>query len=94
MLDGGFRSIAGAGPWAREHMWADTAPVDRDDLGDYIRFSGHRWLLFGFDFSFGDPYPEQGNMRSLNVEPDASAVVLGGHFSFDLPYKNQRSLNR
>ena len=80
MLNGGFRSIAEAGLWERENVWADTALADRDEIREYLRAYGHRQLMFGSDFPFGDPNSELQNVRSLQLDPAMEAAVLGGNF--------------
>jgi predicted TIM-barrel fold metal-dependent hydrolase len=80
MLNGGFRSIAEAGLWAQENVWADTALADRTEIRDYIRAYGHGRLMFGSDFPFGDPASELQKVRSLKLEPAIEAAVLGGNF--------------
>ena len=80
MLNGGFRSIAEAGLWERENVWADTALASPGEIREYLRCYGHRRLLFGSDFPFGDPYSELRKVRSLKLEPAVAADVLGGNF--------------
>jgi hypothetical protein len=80
MLNGGFRSIAAAGLWALENVWADTALADQDEIREYLRCYGHRRLMFGSDFPFGDPNSELRKVRSLNLHPEVGAAVLGGNF--------------
>lgn len=80
MLNGGFRSIAAAGLWALENVWADTALADRDEIGEYIRCYGYRRLMFGSDFPFGDPRSELQTVRGLQLDPEVEAAVLGGNF--------------
>ena len=81
LLNGGFRSIAEAGLWERENVWADTALASRDEIHEYLRRYGHRRLLFGSDFPFGSPSAELRKVRSLGLDPDVEAAVLGGNFS-------------
>jgi uncharacterized protein len=80
MLNGGFRAIAESGLWAQENVWADTALAERDEIREYIRSYGHRRLMFGSDFPFGDPYAELQKVRSLHLDPAVEAAVLGGNF--------------
>ncbi len=80
MLNGGFRAIAEAGLWAQENVWADTALASRDEVREYLRCYGHRRLMFGSDFPFGEPYAELRNVLSLHLEPAVAAAVLGGNF--------------
>jgi predicted TIM-barrel fold metal-dependent hydrolase len=80
LLNGGFRSIAEAGLWEREHVWADTALASRDEIREYLRRYGHRRLLFGSDFPFGSPSAELRKVRSLGLDPEVEAAVLGGNF--------------
>ena len=80
MLNGGFRSIAEAGLWAQENVWADTALASRDEIGQYLRCCGHQRLMFGSDFPFGDPHSELQKVCSLNLEAAVEAAVLGGNF--------------
>ena len=81
LLNGGFRSIAEAGLWERENVWADTALASRDEIREYLRRYGHRRLLFGSDFPFGSPSAELGKVRRLGLDPDVEAAVLGDNFS-------------
>ena len=81
LLNGGFRSISDAGLWEREKVWADTALASRDEIHEYLRRYGHRRLLFGSDFPFGSPSAELRKVRSLGLDPDVEAAVLGGNFS-------------
>jgi hypothetical protein len=80
MLNGGFRSIARAGLWEQENVWADTALASPVDVSEYLRRYGHQRLLFGSDFPFGDPYSELQNVYRLHLDPAAEADVLGGNF--------------
>jgi hypothetical protein len=80
MLNGGFRSITEAGLWAQETVFADTALADRDEIREYIRRYGHRRLMFGSDFPFGDPESELQKVRSLHLDPAIEAAVTGGNF--------------
>jgi len=80
MLNGGFHAIAESGLWARENVWADTALASPDEVCEYLRRYGHRRLMFGSDFPFGDPYSELRKVRSLHLDPDVEAAVLGGNF--------------
>jgi len=80
LLNGGFRSIAEAGLWERENVWADTALAARVEIREYLRCYGHRRLLFGSDFPFGSPSAELRKVRSLGLDPEVEAAVLGGNF--------------
>ncbi|MGB5421582.1 MAG: amidohydrolase family protein [Desulfobacterales bacterium] len=81
LLNGGFRSIADAGLWEGENVWADTALADRDEIREYLSRYGHRRLLFGSDFPFGSPSAELLKVRRLGLDPNVEAAVLGGNFS-------------
>jgi predicted TIM-barrel fold metal-dependent hydrolase len=81
LLNGGFRAIAEAGLWERENIWADTALASGDEIRAYLRCYGHRRLLFGSDFPFGSPSAELRKVRSLGLDRDVEAAVLGGNFS-------------
>jgi predicted TIM-barrel fold metal-dependent hydrolase len=81
LLNGGFRSMAEAGLWELENVWADTALASRDEIREYLRRYGHRRLLFGSDFPFGSPSAELRKVRRLGLDPAAEAAVLGGNFS-------------
>jgi predicted TIM-barrel fold metal-dependent hydrolase len=81
LLNGGFRSMAEAGLWELENVWADTALASRDEIREYLRRYGHRRLLFGSDFPFGSPSAELHKVRRLGLDPAAEAAVLGGNFS-------------
>jgi hypothetical protein len=80
LLNGGFRSIAEAGLWERENVWADTALASQDEIREYLRRYSHRRLLFGSDFPFGSPSAELRKVRSLGLDPEVEAAVLGGNF--------------
>jgi len=80
MLNGGFQTIAAAGLWERENVWADTALASRGEMLEYIDRCGHRRLLFGSDFPFGNPSAELQKVRSLALEHEVEAAVLGGNF--------------
>jgi hypothetical protein len=80
LLNGGFRSIDEAGLWERENVWADTALASQDEIREYLRRYGHRRLLFGSDFPFGSPSTELHKVRSLVLDPEVEAAVLGGNF--------------
>ncbi len=80
LLNGGFRAVAEAGLWDRENVWADTALASQDDIREYLRRYGHRRLLFGSDFPFGSPSAELHKVRSLGLDPEVEAAVLGGNF--------------
>ena len=79
-LNGGFHSIAEAGLWERENVWADTALASREEIREYLRRYGHRRLLFGSDFPFGNPSDELYKVRSLGLDHEMEAAVLGGNF--------------
>jgi predicted TIM-barrel fold metal-dependent hydrolase len=81
MLNGGFRSIAEAGLWAQENVWADTALASPDEIGEYIGRYGHQRLMFGSDFPFGDPWSELEKVIRLGLDPEVQAAVLGGNFT-------------
>jgi len=80
MLNGGFHFSAESGLWAQECVLADTALASRNEIGQYLRRYGHRRLMFGSDFPFGDPYSELQKVRSLQLDPAVEAAVLGGNF--------------
>lgn len=79
-LNGGFQSIAEAGLWELENVWADTALAFQDEILEYIRFYGHRRLMFGSDFPFGDPSSELNKVRSLGLHPEVEKDVIGQNF--------------
>jgi len=81
LLNGGFRAIAEAGLWERDNVWADTALASRDEIRAYLRRYGHRRLLFGSDFPFGSPSAELEKVRSLGLDSEIEAAVLGGNFT-------------
>jgi predicted TIM-barrel fold metal-dependent hydrolase len=80
LLNGGFRAIAESGLWERENVWADTALASRDEIRAYLGRYGHRRLLFGSDFPFGSPSAELKKVRSLALDREVEAAVLGGNF--------------
>jgi hypothetical protein len=80
LLNGGFESIAEAGLWERENVWADTALASRSEIRKYLRRYDHHRLLFGSDFPFGSPSDELLKVRSLGLDPGVEAAVLGGNF--------------
>ena len=79
-LNGGFETIAKAGLWARENVWADTARAFCSEITAYIQRYGHQRLMFGSDFPFGDPAWELRKLRSLGLDADVEAAVTGGNF--------------
>jgi hypothetical protein len=81
LLNGGFRAIAEAGLWERENVWADTALASRDEIRAYLSRYGHRRLMFGSDFPFGSPAAELQKVRSLGLDNEVEAAVLGGNFT-------------
>jgi hypothetical protein len=80
LLNGGFRAVAETGLWEKENVWADTALASQDEIREYLRRYGHRRLLFGSDFPFGSPSAELRKVRSLGLDPEVEAAVLGGNF--------------
>ncbi len=80
MLNGGYQTIAQAGLWELENVWADTALSSRNEIRDYIRSYGHQRLMFGSDYPFGGPADELRKVRSLGLDPNQEAAVLGGNF--------------
>ena len=80
MLNGGYRSIAEAGLWEQEDVWADTALASRDEIREYIRNYGHQRLMFGSDYPFGGSADELRKVRSLGLDPEQEAAILGGNF--------------
>jgi predicted TIM-barrel fold metal-dependent hydrolase len=79
-LNGGFLTIAEAGLWEYENVWADTALASSNEISAYIQRYGHRRLMFGSDFPFGDPAWELHKLRSLGLDPEVEAAVAGGNF--------------
>ena len=80
MLNGSFRAIAEAGIWELENVWADTALAGKGEIRSYIRSYGHRRLMFGSDFPFGDPPQELRKVRCLELDPAVENAVLGSNF--------------
>lgn len=80
MLNGGFRSIDEAGLWELENVWADTALASRSEIKEYLKRYGHRRLMFGSDFPFGDPDTELRKVFSLGLDSEVEAAVVGGNF--------------
>ncbi len=80
MLNGGFEAIAEAGLWELENVWVDTALASAGEMREYISRYGHRRLMFGSDFPFGSPSAELSKVRSLGLDADVEAAVLGGNF--------------
>lgn len=81
MLNGGFRAIAEAGLWERENVWADTALASGGEIRAYLERYGHRRLLFGSDFPFSSPPAELQKVRSLKLDREVEAAILGGNFA-------------
>jgi len=79
-LNGGFQAIAAAGLWAPENVWADTALASPGEIRAYIRRYGHRRLMFGSDFPFGEPARELEKVCRLGLDPAMEAAVVGGNF--------------
>lgn len=79
-LNGGFAAIVEAGLWELENVWADTAMASPDEIVAYIRRYGHKRLMFGSDYPFGDPAGELQKVRSLGLDPAVEAAVIGGNF--------------
>lgn len=80
LLNGGFQAVAESGLWERRNVWADTALAPRYEILEYLRHYGHSRLLFGSDFPFGSPSAELRKVRSLELDPDVEAAILGGNF--------------
>jgi hypothetical protein len=80
LLNGGFRSIAEAGLWELENVWADTALASEVEVSEYLRRYGYSRLLFGSDFPFGDSIEELRKVRNLRLGPAVEAAILGGNF--------------
>jgi len=80
MLNGGFLALAEAGLWELENVWADTALAGPGEICSYIQSYGHRRLMFGSDFPFGDSFQELRKVRRLQLEPAVENAVLGGNF--------------
>ena len=80
MLNGGYRAIEGAGLWSRENVWADTALADPAEIRAYLRTHGHRRLLFGSDFPFGNPRAELQKIRDLGLAAEVAGDVVGENF--------------
>jgi predicted TIM-barrel fold metal-dependent hydrolase len=80
LLNGGFQAVAESGLWERRNVWADTALASRYEILEYLRHYGHSRLLFGSDFPFGSPSAELRKVRSLELDPDVEAAILGGNF--------------
>jgi len=79
-LNGGFRAISAAGLWDLDHVWADTALASRAEIREYLQRHGHRRLMFGSDFPFGEPAEELHKIRSLNLDDRVETAILGGNF--------------
>jgi hypothetical protein len=80
MLSGGYQTIVQAGLWEQENVWADTALASRNEIRDYIQNYGHQRLMFGSDYPFGGPADELRKVRSLGLDPEQEAAVLGVNF--------------
>jgi hypothetical protein len=80
LLNGGFHSIAAAGLWDLENVWADTALASTREIRAYLERYGHRRLMFGSDFPFGDPDEELRKVCGLGLGPEVEAAVVGGNF--------------
>ena len=80
LLNGGFQAIAQSGLWELDKVWADTALATPGEIDAYIRRYGHERLLFGSDFPFGSPPEELEKVRSLGLDAEVAAAILGGNF--------------
>ena len=63
------KALAGAGLWELENVWADTALAGPGEICRYIQSYGHRRLMFGSDFPFGDPFQEMKKICRLRLAP-------------------------
>jgi hypothetical protein len=79
-LNGGFETIAEAGLWELENVWANTALAPSREIDQYLRFYGHRRLIFGSGFPIGNVGKEVDKIRTLNLEAKAESAVLKNNF--------------
>lgn len=79
-LNGGFDTIAAAGLWEMKNVWSDTALASRHVISQYLSRYGHRRLLFGSDFPFGDPVAELEKINSLKLAVEVEGSLLRQNF--------------
>ncbi|MCJ7593739.1 MAG: amidohydrolase [Desulfobacterales bacterium] len=78
-LNGGYDAISSHGLWEEPNVWADTALAQAYEIRDYIERYGHKRLMFGSDFPFGDPKRELLKIKSLPISSKEKEALLGGN---------------
>ncbi|MBU0463929.1 MAG: amidohydrolase [Proteobacteria bacterium] len=75
-LNGGYNAIVRAGLWGNRNVYTDTALASAYEIQHYIETYGHKRIMFGSDFPFGDPADELKKIVILNLERDVEKALL------------------
>eukprot|EP01106_Pelomyxa_sp_JSP_P003235 TRINITY_DN14875_c0_g2_i1.p1 TRINITY_DN14875_c0_g2~~TRINITY_DN14875_c0_g2_i1.p1 ORF type:complete len:121 (+),score=30.43 TRINITY_DN14875_c0_g2_i1:112-474(+) len=67
MLNGGYFALLEEGIWGLDNVWVDTALADPGEITDYVKRYGHRKVLFGSDWPFGEPLDELLKVEGLGL---------------------------
>ncbi|WP_300464645.1 amidohydrolase family protein [Desulfobacula sp.] len=78
-LNGGYNTIARAGLWENINVYTDTALASAHEIQNYIETYGHKRIMFGSDFPFGDPADELKKIVTLNLEKNVEKAVLSSN---------------
>lgn len=79
LLNGGFERFCKHGIWNRPNIFTDTSLVPSRLIKAYLNAYGHKRIMFGSDFPFGDPMGEYRKIVDLDVSPHVRADLLGGN---------------
>lgn len=78
-LNGGYRPLEGAGVFAREKVFADTALASPYEMHHFIGKYGPERLLFGSDFPFSTPLYELDKVLGLNLKAEDENLVTSSN---------------
>jgi uncharacterized protein len=75
-FNGGYEAIARAGLWENPNVYTDTALASGYEITHYIETYGHKRIMFGSDFPFGDPAYELEKIINLNLTKRIEKAVV------------------
>ena len=80
-LNGGYEAIKDHGLWNNPDVYTDTALASPFEISDYIKTCGHKRIMFGSDFPFGDPESELTKIYRLNITDNIKKAVLSDNIT-------------
>ena len=76
-LNGGYNAISQHALWEQPHVYTDTSLAPPYEITDYIEKYGHKRIMFGSDFPFGDPKGELLKIQRLQISEEEKYAILG-----------------